>query len=155
MVILRPFLYSDWPVLKQHQYPGLSEKEIKNLISDFNSGIYQGRRLQMSVVESDGTLVGYVSLYDQGNGTASEGVEIYPAYRRQGFAFAALQQLYAQTTYHTITAQIRKDNTASLALHSKLGFQIVDEFVNKRGHPVYSLSLSLHQKIAMGLRPSQ
>ena len=155
MVILRPFMYNDWPVLKQHQYPGLSEKEIKTLISDFNSGIYQGLRLQMLAVESNGTLVGYVSLYDQGNGTASEGVEIYPSCRRQGFAFAALQQLLAQAAYHTIIAQIRKDNAASLALHSKLGFQIVDEFVNKRGQPVYSLSLSLHQKIAMGLRPSQ
>ena len=155
MVILRPFLYNDWPVLKQHQYPGMSEEEIKKLISDFNSCIYQSRQVQVLAVESNGALVGYVSLYEQENDAASEGVEIFPPYRRQGFAFEALQQLFAQTFYRTITAQIRKDNTASLALHSKLGFQIVDEFVNRRGHPVYLLSLSPHQEIATSLRSSQ
>ena len=155
MVRLRSFTQNDWAVLVEYQYPAMSEEDAKSLISEFNSGTSQGRRVQMLAVEHEGILVGYVSLYEQGNGTASEGVEIYPPYRRQGFAFAALQQLFAQTTYHTITAQIRKNNAASLALHSKLGFQPVDEFVNRRGHPVYSLFLALHQEIATGLRPSQ
>ena len=155
MLILRPYSQDDWPALKLHQCPGMSEDEIKNLISDFNSGVYNGRKMYMLAIEADGTLVGYASLFDQGDGSASEGVAIYPPYRRRGFAFAALQQLFAQTVYHTITAQIRKDNTASLALHSKLGFRIVDEFVNKRGHSVYSLSLSFHQEIATSLRSSQ
>ena len=143
MLLLRPFTQDDWPILKQHQYPGMSEEEIKQLIADFNNGVYSGHRIQILAVEADGTLVGYVSLLDQGDNTASEGVEIFPTYHRQGFAFAALQQLFAQTTYHTITAQIQKDNDASLALHRKLGFRIIDEFVNRRGHPVYFLSLSL------------
>ena len=143
MLILRPYSQDDWPVLKLHQYPDMSEKEIIRLISDFNTGVYNGHKMQMLAAENQGTLVGYVSLFEQENGIASEGVEIYPPYRRRGFAFDALQQLFAQTTYHTITAQIRRDNAASLALHSKLGFRIVDEFFNRRGHPVYSLSLSL------------
>ena len=155
MLILRPYTQDDWPILALHQYPGMSENELKNLIADFNAGVYNGCKMQMLAVEVDGTLVGYVSLFEQGDGSASEGVEIYPPYRRRGLAYAALQQLFAQTTYHTITAQIRKDNNASLALHRKLGFQIVAEFVNKRGHPVYSLSLSFEQEIATGLRPSQ
>ena len=155
MLILRPYKQDDWPVLKLYQYPSMSENEIRKLISDFNFGIYQGHRIQMLAVDNHGTLVGYVSLCEQENQAASEGVEIYSPYRRQGFAFAALQQLFSQTDYCTITAQIRKDNAASLALHRKLGFQIVDEFVNRRGHPVYALSLSLHQEIATSLRSSQ
>ena len=155
MLILRPYTQDDWPALKLHQYPGMSEGELKNLISDFNTGVYNGCKMQMLAVESGGALVGYVSLFEQEDGSASEGVEIYPPYRRHGFAFAALQQLFAQTTYTTITAQIRKDNGASLALHHKLGFQIVDEFVNRRSHPVYSLSLSLQQEIATAFQASQ
>ena len=155
MVTLRPYTQSDWPTLVQYQYPGMSEEDATALILEFNAGTSQGRRLQMLAVENKGILVGYVSLFEQGNGIASEGVEIYPPYRCQGFAFEALQQLFAQTSYRTITAQIRKNNTASLALHSKLGFQIVDEFVNRRGHPVYALSLSLHQEITTSLRSWQ
>ena len=144
MVTLRPFTPDDWLALSHHQYPGMSEPEIKALISEFNSGSYNGRRFQMLAVEHDGTLVGYVSLLEQETGIASEGVEIYPPYRRRGFAFAALRRLLAQTHgYHTVTAQIRKDNAASLALHGKLGFRIVGEFVNKRRHSVYSLSRPL------------
>ena len=143
MILLRPFTSDDWPVLVQYQCPGISEPEAKKLISDFNSGFYNGCKIEMLAVEADGTLVGYVSLFDQGDGSASEGVEVYPPYRRKGFAYAALRQLFAQTAYRTVTAQIRKDNLSSLSLHSKLGFRIVDEFVNRRGHPVYSLSLSL------------
>lgn len=149
MLILRPFHPDNWPVLAQYQYPEMSEAEIKALISEFNSGSYNGRRFQMLAAENDGILVGSVSLFEQEPGIASEGVEIYPPYRRQGYAYAALKLLWEQSQgYHTITAQIRKDNTASLALHRKLGFEIVNEFVNRRGHPVYSLSLTLRQGFA-------
>ena len=144
MLKLRPYAQDDWPVLVQYQYPSMSESEVKALISEFNSGICQSTRTQMLAVETDNIIVGFVSLYEQGDGIASEGVEIYPPYRRRGYAYAALRQLLEQSqSYHTITAQIRKDNAASLALHRKLGFQITDAFVNKRGHPVYSLSISL------------
>lgn len=155
MLILRPYTQDDWSVLALHQYPTMLEPEIKNLISEFNSGSYHGQHFQMLAVEHDDTLVGYVSLLEQTPGIASEGVEIYPPYRRRGFAFAALQKLFSQTTYHTITAQIRADNSASLALHNKLGFHVVDEFVNRRGHSVYSLSLVLPQEIATSFRSWQ
>ena len=156
MLILRPYTQDDWPVLARYQYPSMTETEINNLIAEFNSGSYKGRRLQMLAVENNGTVVGYVSLYEQDSKSASEGVEIYPPYRRRGFAYAALRQLFARTqTYRTITAQVRKDNVASLALHNKLGFRVVDESINRRGHAVYSLSLSLLQEIATSLRSSQ
>ena len=144
MLILRPFVQADWPVLVHYQYPSMTEAQATQLIADYNSGFYNGRKILMLGIESNNTLVGYVSLLDLGDGTASEGVEVYPPYRRQGLAYAALRQLLEQPTgYHAITAQIRKDNIASLALHKKLMFQITGEFVNRRGHDVYSLSLTL------------
>ena len=156
MLILRPFAQADWPVLVHYQYPTMTEIEAKQLITEYNSGFYNGRRMQMLAVEADSILVGYVSLLDLGDGTASEGVEIYPPYRRQGFAYVALQQLLNQAiAYRTVTAQIRKDNAASLALHRKLMFQITGEFVNRRGHEVYSLSLALPQEIGAPVGSSQ
>ena len=156
MITLRPYTPNDWPVLVQYQYPGMSEAEAQKLISEFNTGTFDGRNCQMLAVESSGVLVGYVSLFEQEPGVASEGVEIYPPYRRQGFASSAIRHLLAQSQgYHTITAQIRKDNTASLSLHKELGFRIDGEFINRRGIPVYLLSLTLPQEIATSLRSSQ
>ena len=144
MISLRPFVLEDWQTISLFQYPNLSETDIKHLISDFNSGFSNGRRIEMLAVEADGMLVGYVSLLDLGNGIASEGVEIYPPYRRRGYAFSALKMLLEQSSdYRMVTAQIRQDNSASLALHEKLGFTVTDSFTNRRGHPVYSLALSL------------
>ena len=116
------------------------------MITQWNTCQYNGRYFEMLAVEADGSIVGYVSLFDQGNRTASEGVEIYLPYRRKGFAFSALKQLGDHAKhlgYDTMTAQIRQDNIASIALHEKLGFAITGSFTNKRGNPVYSLSLAL------------
>ena len=143
MLILRPYTQADWPVLIQYQYPTITEGEAKQMISDFNLGFYNNKRFQMLAIEHGGVLVGYISLLEQAPGIASEGIEIYPPYRRQGFAYAALQQISEHTDYHTITAQIKTDNIPSLSLHKKLGFQIKEEFTNRRGHKVYSLSLVL------------
>ena len=124
----------------------MSEAEIKYMIQQWNTSRFDGRYFEMLAIISDSSIVGYTSLLDQGNCIASEGVEIYTPYRRQGFAYTALTQLFQrakQLGYHTITAQIRQNNTASLALHEKLGFEITGQFTNKRGNPVYSLSLTL------------
>ena len=39
--------------------------------------------------------------------------------------------------YKIATAQIRKDNVASIRLHEKLGFILDCELLNKRGNEVY------------------
>jgi len=154
MLTLRPYTQADWPVLIRYQHPTITETEAKQLICNYNLGYYDNKKFQMLAIEYDGTLIGFTSLLEQAPGIASEGVEIYLPYRRQGFAYSALRQLLEQATaYHTITAQIRKDNTASLALHKKLGFHITEEFINQRGHEVYSLTL--YREIATSLRSSQ
>lgn len=34
-------------------------------------------------------------------------------------------------------AQVRKDNSASIALHKKLGFIVCKQYTNKKGNPVF------------------
>ena len=123
----------------------MSEDQVKILISQWNTKQYSGQYFEQLAIIVDKQVVGYVSLMDQADGIVSEGIEIYTPYRRRGFAYQALTLLiqYAMDLgYRTITAQIRQDNAASLALHEKLGFIITDHFINKRGNPVFTLSLS-------------
>lgn len=146
MITLRPFASHDWPVLSAHQYPGMPEAEARSLIDQWNTKSYNGLFFEMLAIDCDGRIVGYVSLFAQADGSVSEGVEVYPPFRQQGHAFAAVTQLLEHAGslgYQRITAQIRQDNAPSLALHKKLGFRITGEFVNKRGNPVYSLEKSL------------
>ena len=105
-----------------------------------------GKFHKFLAVADDRQIVGYVSFIEAEEGTASFGVEIYAPFRRQGYAYAALLQLLTMANacnYHTATGQVRKDNTASLALCRKLGFSIVSEGISKRGKPVYNLVKSI------------
>jgi len=116
------------------------------LIAEFNEPTYQGKFHKLLAIADDAQIVGYVSLIEQADGIASIGVEVYGPFRRRGYAYAAVSQLLVFSdllNYHTVTAQVRKDNAASLALFEKLGFQITEEFINRRGHPVYTLSRTL------------
>ena len=146
MVTLRPFTPDDWLVLAQYQYPGMTESDAKKLISEFNTGTFQGHRCETLAVDNGSCIVGFVSLLAQEDVSASEGVEIYPPYRRRGYACEAVTALLKRAEvlgYQAVTAQIRQDNAASLALHKKLGFVVTADFINKRGNPVYSLEYSI------------
>lgn len=116
------------------------------LIAQWDTKQYAGQYFEQLAMISDEQIVGYVSLFGQSDHIASEGVEVYAPYRRKGFAYEALVMLIHHAKnlgYRTMIAQIRQDNHASLALHEKLGFVITGQFTNKRGNPVYTLSLSL------------
>ena len=142
MIYLRSFRPDDWQVLTKYQYPSLSQADTVKLIDEFNAPTYQGKFHKLTAIANDTQIAGYVSMIETAMGTVSIGVEVYAPFRRQGFAYAALSQLLTMANaygYHTATAQVRKDNTASLALFYKLGFAVVNEAISKRGNPVYNL----------------
>lgn len=126
MILLRHFEHKDVNSIKDNLYPDLSEKDIKDLITEWNSCVYQGRYIEMFAVESDGRVVGYVSIYGKSQNIASAGVEIYPEERGKGFASNAMSNLLEYASeggYQIILDQVRKDNQASIRLHEKLGFE--------------------------------
>ena len=80
----------------------------------------------MFAVLRAGEIVGSVSLAERTNSAASIGAEIYPAFRRRGFAYEASLLLFdraKQLGYRVIQNQIRTDNTASIRLNEKLSVE--------------------------------
>jgi len=146
MISLRSFRPCDWQVITKYQYTDISQADAVKLIAEFNAPTYQGNDHKLLAITDNDQIVGYVSFIETASGTVSIGVEVYAPFRRQGYAYAAITQLLTMANargYNTATGQVRKDNTASLALCRKLGFTIVSEGISKRGKPVYNLSKSI------------
>ena len=140
MITLRRFAREDAEDVKQSFYPDMTVSEAADMIDEWNSGVFGGRRFDMFAIVSDGRIVGYVSLYERAGTTASVGAEVIPCERGNGAATEALALLtrYAsEQGYLVLVDQVRADNKASIRLHEKLGFE-TDGYVctNQRGHEV-------------------
>jgi RimJ/RimL family protein N-acetyltransferase len=73
-------------------------------------------------------VIGHIGFHDPPNarGAVEVGYTVELGYRRQGFAFEAVQALFGWATsehgIHRFVASVAPDNVASLALARKLGF---------------------------------
>ena len=146
MIYLRIFRPSDWQVITKYQHPDLDQDGAIKLIYAYSTSNYQGRFHKLSAIADNAQIVGYVSMIEQDDGVVSIGVEVYEPFRRKGYAYAGVSQMltYANAmNYRTATAQVRKDNVASLALCKKLGFSVSGESISSRGNPVYNLTKSV------------
>lgn len=97
-------------------YDKLPKTEIIELIK--SESLYGGYK--------DGVLVGFVGNHLEG----SMGLlEIFPAYRRKGYATALESHLVNQLLYKGLVpfGQVLYNNENSIALHKKLGFEISKE----------------------------
>lgn len=146
MIHLRSFRPSDWQIITKYQHADMMQADAVKLIDEFNAPTYGNKFQKLLAIADNEQIVGYVSLIEQNDGIVSIGVEVYAPFRRQGYAYAGISQLFIMANaydYHTATAQVRQDNTASLALCKKLGFAIINEGISKRGNPVYNLIKSI------------
>ena len=133
MVSIRLFADNDVDTLQTNLYPDMSAEEIRDMVREWNSGSYQGKRFEM--------FVGTVSLYALSKSVASIGAEVFEPYRRSGYAYEAnllLLDHAKELGYRVILNQVRTDNAASIRLNEKLGFE-TDRYVyrNKKEHPVF------------------
>lgn len=134
---IEPITEANLPVIAYYQNttaealaPMLMASQIKR---------HEGRYYEQFAIWANGCHVGLVSLFEQEDGTVSDGVDVFPPFRRCGFAHQALTRLLdvaRQRGFAVQTAQIRTDNTASIALHGKLGFVPGKTWINRRGHEV-------------------
>lgn len=141
MITLRNFDDSDIPQLQKSEYADTSQSELQALIEAWNKKEYHGNYFEMYAIEENGILVGQASLYGRSEHIVSCGLDLYPTFRGKGYGTAAYQELLslAKTKGFTIAvAQVRADNTASIALNKKMGFEAEDyAYINKKGNPIY------------------
>ena len=110
---------------------------ITEMIDEWNSLVCCGKYFEMFAIVSDDKIAGYVSLYEHSKTVASIGAEVIAEERRKGAASEAISLLmrYAsEKRFRIILDQVRRDNTASIRLHEKLGFES-DGYIyrNQRG----------------------
>ena len=110
------------------RYAERPESEIAALLSD---RITAGQAVY--VAAADGLIAGWAGYgpFRSGEGyrhTMEHSVHIAPAYQRRGLATRLMQQLVAhadKADVHSLIGAVEASNSASLALHKKLGFSEV------------------------------
>ena len=140
MITLRNFTENDILQLRKNKYHKLSTEEIRKLICDWNSKMYEEKYFEMFAIIRGKEIVGTISLYEQSKSVVSCGIEIFEAYRGKGYSQEALSyglEISKRKGYKIATSQIRVDNFASIALHKKLAFELSHEYVNRKGNSVY------------------
>ena len=153
-VILEPLAEAHLPALAFcWQRP---QEELLPMLAQSAAKSHEGRYYEQFALMVDGCVAGLASLYAQEDGAVSDGIEVFPTFRRCGFGKAALDMLAAQARdkgYRTLTAQVRTDNAPSLALHQRAGFTVARTFVNRKGNEVHQLLRNMTVRHEMSLRP--
>lgn len=153
---MTPLTDADLPTIAYYQRREAAE--LSPMLAESVAREHDGRYYEVFAIRNDGCAVGFCSLYAHEDGTVSDGIEIFPTFRRCGFAgkaLAALGSLAGERGYHVLRAQVRRDNAASLALHQCTGFRITREYVNRKGNEVYDMQLQMTagDRHEMSLRP--
>jgi len=128
--------------IKENFYPNMSFYDVENMVKDWNKLLYNNSYFEMFAVLSGDDIVGYVSLYEQGKSIIGAGIRILEKYRMNGYGSKAVElalELARQKGYVKAVAQINVNNKASISLHNKLGFSIVNRYINRKGNEVYDL----------------
>ncbi|MBQ8556004.1 MAG: GNAT family N-acetyltransferase [Clostridia bacterium] len=151
---LAPLEEADLPLVAYYQRCDV--ESLRPMMAESAAQSHEGRYYEQFTIRVDGCIVGTASLYAHEDGTVSDGIEIYPPFRRCGFAAHALfllADVARRCGYAALTAQVRTDNAASLALHRGSGFAEARTFVNRRGNKVCELVRALSVCHEMSLRP--
>ena len=139
MLNLRTISAEDMDVLSSKAH--LSNADLISMIDDTNAKSFNHRYFEMYVITEDDLIVGLISLYEQSASVISIGPEIFNEYRNCGYATNAMKialEIARSNGYKIVFQQIRADNTASIRLHEKLGFE-TDGIIykNRKQNDVY------------------
>ncbi|MBO4888015.1 MAG: GNAT family N-acetyltransferase [Firmicutes bacterium] len=148
MICLRHFIAEDIPALRK-AYPDMTEKELLDMLQEWHEMKYNGRYFEMFAVLSGNEIVGEISLYEHSKSAVSIGPTIYEPYRQKGYGKEAVKLAICRARekgFRIIIQQVRTDNTASIALHNSLGFEIDRHgyiYKNRKDQPCYLFLMAI------------
>lgn len=148
MIALSSMAPSDAALLQDLPYASMPPEAMQQMLSASAAKTYNGAHFELLAVMDGNRCVGVINFCGSGE-TVSCAPDIKPQFRKRGFGTAAVSLAleYAKTLGYTkAAAQVRQDNTASIALHRKLGFSLVSEFVNRKGQPVYAFEKAIENR---------
>ena len=132
-VRLEKFKKEDATFLQENFSYGFLDKSIENF-----ENIIEGWKTSLGfcIVYND-EKVGFISLSEKQDKKLSWGTAIKEEYRGKGIAgeaFKLIVQEAKKRGYFTIISSCAKSNTASQALHKKVGFSLIKEEINQAGN---------------------
>ena len=136
MITLRNFTVDDALEFQQKQSKNMPLNEVKSLLTKWQEKEFDGKYFEMFAIINDKRIVGMISLYQLSENVIHCGPEIFECYRKQGIGGEAMKlamKIAKNKGYKLMLQQIRVNNTASIALHKKLGFE-TDEYIYKNRH---------------------
>ena len=136
-VTITPLDEADLPIIVYYQ--NATTEDLSPMLTASQNQRHEGRYYEQFVIRADGCVVGLVSLFEHEDGTVCDGVEVFPPFRRCGYAHQGLTLLMdiARMRGFTVqTAQVRTDNAPSIALHGGLGFVPGELWINRKGNEV-------------------
>ena len=104
----------------------MSLEDINKLITQSDSELFENKFFKMYVIMIAELIVGTISIYEHSANVVSIGPDIFEEYRQCGYAtkaMKAIMDIAKAKGYKVVFQQIRTNNTASIALHTKLGFE--------------------------------
>lgn len=155
-VRLQPLSALELPLIAASM--GCGADALSPMLAACDAGALNGRYYTVRVMYAGRECVGFASLLGRGDGTVSLGIDVFAGHRGQGIATVALPllaELAAAQGYALLTAQVRTDNAASIALHKRAGFAIIRRRINRRGNEVFDMQKMLRAPVRheMRLRP--
>lgn len=136
MISLRNFEPDDAIELQQKQSANMPLDQVMTMIAEWQKKEISGKYFEAFAVVRDSEIVGMMLLCQHSENIISCGPEIFEAYRKQGIAaeaMALVMKTAKEKGYRLMSQQIRMNNTASIALHNKLGFE-TDGYTYKNKH---------------------
>lgn len=136
-ITLAPLCEADLPIVAYYQR--CTAEDLSPMLAESLAQSHGGCYYEQFAVRADGCMVGTASLFAHADGVVSDGVEIYPPFRQCGFASRAMTLLMDTARgrgYAMMSAQVRTDNAASIALHTGLGFMPGEPWINRKGNEV-------------------
>jgi len=123
----------------------LGKDELLSMIKSINTKQYDGNYYEMFGLLNDNILVGTFSLYqrecDIPENAVFFGIEVDKSKRMKGFATNAAFMAFKvakEKGYEKIFSQAGASNIASVKMHEKCGFDIIEKAINKKGNEVYN-----------------